>query len=267
MRRHALIVFVVWIILTVIGEILVLNANIYPAAASEEAEHIDAAFRTLMVLAVPVFVFVLTVAGYSIWKFRATDEAEEGPAVYGHQAFSVAWLVITASLAALLFYNPGYTGWAFLQSNPNEDLVIKVTAAQWHWHITYPEYDLSIKSRPIGFERMEENAVMAVPADRRIKFEVTSDDVIHSFWIPAFRMKIDAVPGLVTTMYVTPNRVGDFEEDFSFRVQCAELCGAGHPRMNMRVAVLEPEEFEKWVAEQKEMQEMGGMPMEKKEDH
>ncbi len=261
MRRHALIVFVIWIVLSIVGEILVRNANIFPAAAAEEADHIDAAIRLLLMLAIPVFMFVVTVVGYSILNFRASDESEEGPAIYGHQAFSTAWLVITTALAALLFYNPGYTGWSFLQSRPNEDLIVKVTAAQWHWHITYPQYDLSIKSRPIGFERMAENTVMALPADQRIKFEVTADDVIHSFWIPAFRMKVDAVPGLVTTMYVTPNRVGSFEEDFSFRVQCAELCGTGHPRMNMRVTVMEPAEFEKWIAEQKQMQEMGGMPM------
>lgn len=267
MRRHALNVFVIWFVLSIIGEILAWKANIYPAAAAEEADHIDASIRLLIMYAVPVFVFVVTVVGYSIFTFRASDEAEEGPAVYGHQAFSIAWLVVTAGLAALLFYHPGYTGWSFLQSNPNEDLVVKVTAAQWHWHITYPQYDLSLKSRPIGFERMADNTVMALPADRRIKFEVTSDDVIHSFWIPAFRMKIDAVPGLITTMYVTPNRVGNFEEDFSFRVQCAELCGTGHPRMNMRVAVMEPAKFEQWIAEQKKMQEMGGMPMPMEGEH
>lgn len=268
MRRDAVLVLLIWLVLLVLGEAFVSTINIYPTPASIEAEEIDRAVRLLMMLAVPVFTFVVAVMAYSIWRFRARDEAEEGPPLYTHQPFAVGWLVVTTALAALLFYNPGFTGWQFLHRNPNADLVVQVTAAQWHWHVTYPQYDLSIKSRPIGFERMEDNTVLALPAGRRVKFEVTSVDVIHSFWIPAFRMKVDAVPGMVTTMYVTPVETGDFEEDMAFRVQCAELCGTGHPRMNMRVAVMEPEAFEQWVERQKQM-EMGGMemPMGTEEEH
>ena len=270
MSRDALRVVLLWLVLTLLGELIVFGMDIYPVVGSVEAEHIDEAIRLLFILAVPVFAFVVAVLVYSVTRFKAGDEAEEGPAIYGHTVFSIGWLVVTSALAALLFYNPGYTGWRFLkEAEQAEDLVVQITAAQWHWHVTYPQYGLTLKSRPIGFERMEENAVLALPVERRVKFEITSDDVIHSFWIPAFRMKIDAVPGIVTTMYVTPSRVGDFEEDFNYRVQCAELCGAGHPRMNMRVAVMEPEAFEEWIAEQKRMQEMGGMemPMEGEGEH
>lgn len=263
MRRDAWIVVILWIVLSVVGELLALNANIYPAAAAEEAEHLDAAFRTLMMLGIPVFVFVVVILGYSVARFRtANGPLEEGPPIHGNRLFSVAWLVITSALAFILFYNPGYTGLVYLRSNPNADLVVKVEAAQWHWHVSYPQYDLTITSKPVSFDRMEKNTVLALPADRRVKFEITSADVIHSFWIPAFRLKQDAVPGMVTTMYVTPNRTGEFEQDFNFRVQCAEICGTGHPRMNMRLAVLEPAEFEEWIAAQKKMQMMGGMQME-----
>ncbi len=268
MRRDVWIVVILWVVLSIVGELLALNANIYPVVAAEEAEHLDGAFRTLMMLGIPVFVFVVVVLVYSVVRFRtANGPQEEGPPIYGNRLFSVAWLVITSALAFTLFYNPGYTGLVYLRSNPNADLVVKVEAAQWHWHITYPQYDLTIKSRPLSFDLMEENAVLALPVDRRVKFEITSADVIHSFWIPAFRMKQDAVPGIVTTMYVTPNRTGDFEQDFNFRVQCAELCGTGHPRMNMRVAIMEPEEFEEWIAAQKKMQMEGGMQMEGEGEH
>lgn len=260
MDRDTLRVVILWVLLSLAGEWVAWNIDIYPVAAAEEAEHIDAAVRQLIMMAVPVFMFVVVVLAYSVFRFRASQgPQEEGPPLHGHKAFSIGWFVITASLAAALFVTPGYTGLAYLRSNPNEDLVVQVEAAQWHWHITYPQYDLTLKSRPTGFERMEANAVLALPAERRVKFEVTSADVIHSFWIPAFRMKIDAVPGIVTTMYVTPNRVGDFEDDAVFRVQCAELCGTGHPRMNMRVAVMEPAEFEEWVTAQKEGQMKGEM--------
>ncbi len=265
MRRDVLVVAVLWIVLSVLGVLFAASWDIYPPRAGVEAEHIDEAIRILMMLAAPVFMFVVVMMLYSIWRFRAEREEEEGPPIYTNRPFTVSWLVLTTLLAGVLFYNPGYTGWQFLKSNPTADLVIQVTAAQWHWHVTYPQYDLTIKSRPIGFERIDENQVLALPAGRRIKFEVTSDDVIHSFWIPALRLKVDAVPGIVTTMYTTVTETGSYEESSVFRVQCAELCGTGHPRMTMPVVILEPEEFEKWIQEQKEMQEMGGMKMEEEE--
>lgn len=262
MKRDYIAVIVLWLVLTAIGLGALLGPNIYPVAAAEEAEHLDGAFRQLVIMGMPVFTFVLAVLIYSLWRFRAANgPTEAGAPIYGHKVFSISWLVITSALAVLLFYTPGVTGILFLRSNPNADMVVQVEAAQWHWHITYPEQGLSIKSGPVGFEAMDRNAVLALPVDRRVKFEITSADIIHSFWIPAFRMKIDAVPGMTTTMYVTPNRVGDFEENFNYRVQCAELCGTGHPRMNMRVAVMEPAEFEEWVTAQMQMESMGGMQM------
>ncbi len=258
MRRDVVLVGLLWVLATLVGEYVVSTLDIYPPKAALEAEHIDQAIRTLLMLAVPVFNFVVVVMLYSIWRFRARDEAEVGEPIYTHRTFTVGWLVVTSALAAVLFYNPGYVGWKFLKSNPTADLEIQVTAAQWHWHITYPDYGVSLKSRPIGFARIEENPVLALPAGKRVKFEVTSDDVIHSFWIPALRMKVDAVPGVVTTMYVTITETGSYEEDAVFRVQCAELCGTGHPRMTMPVVILEPEEFEDWIKQQQMQEAMGG---------
>jgi cytochrome c oxidase subunit 2 len=267
MRRHMWIVAISIVLIAVAAEALVLNARLYPAvAATEEAVHLDEAFRRLVVLAVPVFTFVVVVLGYSIWRFRAdSDAVQDGPAIHGHQLFSVAWLIVTTVLAGILFYNPGLTSWFYLQADASADMVVEVEAAQWHWHVTYPEYDLSVKSSPTGWELMANNAVLALPAGRRVKFEITSADVIHSFWIPAFRMKVDAVPGKTTTMYVTPSRTGTFADDINYRVQCAEMCGTGHPRMNMQVAVMEETAFEEWAAQQSmgmETMDMGGTDME-----
>ena len=259
MRRHVLIFTVIWVVVTILGELFVASWDIYPPAAAIEAEHIDEAVRVLLMLATPVFTFVTVALLYSIVQFRAPDDEEEGQPIYGHTPFAVGWLIVTAFLAGLLFYNPGYTGWKFLKSNPTADMVIRVTAAQWHWHVSYPDYDLTIKSAPVGYARMEDNTVLALPVGRRVKFEVTSVDVIHSFWIPALRLKVDAVPGITTTMFATITEEGSFEEDAIFRVQCAELCGAGHPRMNMPIVIMQPDEFEEWVKMQKEMGEMSEM--------
>ena len=86
--------------------------------------------------------------------------------------------------------------------------------------------------------------------DNHVRFEITSRDVLHSFWIPAFRAKIDAVPGLTTTTYATPDRIGSFDEDINYRLQCVELCGVGHGEMTIPVRVVEQSQFDDWIAQQ-----------------
>lgn len=85
-----------------------------------------------------------------------------------------------------------------------------------------------------------------LPAGRRVQFNVTSLDVLHSFWVPAFRVKADAVPGQTYTMYITLDRTGT-PDDVAYRVQCAELCGLNHTNMSMPVRVVEPDEFDDWL--------------------
>ena len=83
-----------------------------------------------------------------------------------------------------------------------------------------------------------------------MRFDVTATDVIHSFWVPAFRMKVDAVPGRVTNLDVTPTRAGTFDEHSGFRLQCAELCGLGHGLMVTPVRVVGLDQFQTWVGQQ-----------------
>ena len=118
------------------------------------------------------------------------------------------------------------------------DLVVELEARTFAWRVSYPSLNIS---------RLRKE--MVLPVGKHVRFDVTSKDVIHSFWISAFRVKIDAVPGLVTTEYATPDRTGSFEDDFNLRLQCAELCGVGHATMTMPVRVVEQGEFDAWVAE------------------
>lgn len=244
MNRHAVYAVILWVVLTVIGEWLAFTVNLFPLAAAEEAHTIDAAFRFLLILGVPVATLVLTLLFYSVIGFRTAGETEqEGPPIRTHRSITWLWLGVTTALAIYVIFNPGLKGLRELSANPNAELMVQVEGQQWHWKVTYPEYDLS-------YDRALQ---MAVPVDTRVKFELTSTDVIHSFWVPAFRMKMDAVPGRTTEMYVTPTQTGTMQDDTNLRVQCAELCGTGHPNMQMEVLVLEPEEFEQWVAEAKMM--------------
>ena len=252
MNRNLATILIVWLVLSVVGIVWLSSAAIFPPAAGVEAELIDEAFRLLLLLAVPVAALVLTVLGYSVLRFRApVDDREDGPPLYTSRPVAVGWFVITTALAVFVVFNPGLKGLNELAAAESADpLVIQVEGEQWHWNVTYPQHDLS-------YERALQ---IALPVDRTVKFEITSADVIHSLWIPAFRMKMDALPGKTTTLYVTPDEVGSFESEPTLRVQCAELCGTGHPRMQMGVRVLDAEAFEEWIAATKAVTG-GGMEM------
>lgn len=252
MNRHVRNVLLIWLALSAASVVWLANADIFPPSAGEQAAVIDGAFRLLSILAAPVAALVLTVLGYSLFRFRA-DGDEEGPALYGNRALSWSWLLISTALVIYVVFNPGLKGLNELEAMEADDpLVIEVEGEQWHWNVTYPQHDLN-------YERALQ---IALPVDQTVRFEITSADVIHSFWIPAFRMKMDALPGRTTTLTVTPDDLGRTTANPQLRVQCAELCGTGHPRMQMDVLILEPETFSTWVEEAKTLVGGGGMEME-----
>jgi cytochrome c oxidase subunit 2 len=118
-----------------------------------------------------------------------------------------------------------------ITASQSDDLTVRVTGFQYGWSFEYPDYGVT-------------SSDLYLPVGRQIHFEITSRDVIHSFWVPEFRIKQDAVPGQWTTLLVTPSEVGDF------RIRCAELCGYAHSAMYAPVVVVEPDEFEAWIAGQ-----------------
>ena len=89
---------------------------------------------------------------------------------------------------------------------------------------------------------------LVLPIDERVRFDITSIDIVHSFWIPGFRQKLDAVPGRITKLYITPTELGDGNIDSTLRVQCAELCGTNHATMAVPVRVVSQEDFDAWLA-------------------
>lgn len=237
--RDFVVVGLLWAALTIVGEALALNAKLNPQAYAREARVVDGAFDLLLVLAVPVLTLVIAVLGYALWRFRRRGEPrEDGPPIRGSIPVTIIWLLVTTVLAVYVIINPGLTGLAELWAHHEADLVVKVEGSRWAWRITYPEHNI-VASR------------LVLPLNKRVRFEVTATDVLHSFWVPAFRMKIDAVPGMVTTVHATPDRTGTFEQDDTLRLQCTELCGLLHEIMTSPVSVLEQGEFEAWIAQQK----------------
>jgi cytochrome c oxidase subunit 2 len=229
----------VWIRLTGLGWWWTVATDFMPLPASEEAEEIDSAIEILTLVSVPVIALVLALLLVSVIRHRGErSETGDGPPTHGGRAVPWAWFGITAVLAAAVFVNPGYTGLRWLAARPAPELTFQVEGVQWRWGVTYPDGT-----------SVEEPSELVLPVDTAIRFELTSADVIHSFWVPGFRMKQDVVPGRTTVVDVTPTTLGSFEDDPSLRLQCAELCGTGHPRMRLPVRVVERSAFDAYVAE------------------
>lgn len=233
MKKSWIPVFLLWLLFTVLGLILVLNTTVMPAPYSEEAIVIDEAYELLEALAVPVMalIFAIMVWGAISWRSRGADR-EDGPPQRNSKLVVGLWLVVTISLAIGILINPGFVGLAAVRGEPVSDYVVEMEASQFFWQVTYPN----------GATGLDE---LVVPLDKRVRYDVHSTDVLHSFWIPAFRTKIDAVPGITTRVYITANKAGMMDDDVNLRVQCAELCGAGHAGMSMPVRVVDEAE---WLA-------------------
>lgn len=244
MRRDVAIIAALWVASTAVGLALVLTITPFPIAASEGARFVDDTFTLLTLMAIPVFTFVVSMLGYSAYRFRSDgNPGEDGPPIRGHRLLIGLWIAVTAALTILLIVHPGITGINEVRSHESEspDLVVDIEGRRWSWRVTYPQR---------GVYSTRE---MVLPVDERARFRVTAveNDVLHSFWIPAFRMKIDAVPGMITTTAAKPDVLGDFETDANFRLQCAELCGRGHAVMRIPVRVVDRAEFEEWLGEQR----------------
>ena len=237
--KHLVAAVVLWVLVSIVGVTLVRDWDVFPVVGSSQAADVDAAFTLLMMLSVPVLALVVVFLLYSAVVFRRPGrQDEDGPNVSGHRGVHWAWLIASTALTVYVIYNPGLTGLSELNEDHDVDLVVEVTAEQWRWNFTFPEYGVELeKAREI-----------TLPANQRIQFDITSDDVIHSLWLPLFRMKQDAVPGRVTTMFVDTGDPMEYAQDPNIRIQCAEICGTGHARMLTRLSVVEQQEFQDVMA-------------------
>jgi cytochrome c oxidase subunit 2 len=176
-----------------------------------------------------VFVVVAGALAYVTWKFRARPGQEgEPPQVHGNDRLEVIWTLIPLLIILVLF---GLTAKALIQVNrpiPGA-MKVEVTGYQFWWDFHYPA---------LGLRNSNE---LILPAGVPVELEVTSKDVIHSFWVPGLAGKRDAIPGQKTLIHFTPKEVGNY---YGF---CAELCGPSHSRMLFRVLVVPKEEFDRFV--------------------
>lgn len=240
--RHIRRAFIIWLVATVVGLLVFLviapqleSWGVLPTVASERVGEIDQVLWLFTVLSIPVFTLVVVFAGYSVFAFRTRSRpANDGPIMRGNQRIQFTWVGVSIVLVAFLF---GY-GLYFLDqvsAAPAGDVLqVHVTGEQWLWDYTYtqPQYH--------GLS----STTLELPVNVPVVFTITSIDVQHSFWIPAFGIKQDAVPGETTSISVTPNKVG------TYVVRCAELCGLYHAYMETPVHVVSSTDFQTWVSQQ-----------------
>ena len=237
MRRYPIAQMVVFgVIATAIGIVVVLLIPWFPSEGSRQASNIHTLYRVLLIASVPVFVLVETVVIFSVWRFRMRpgQELEDGPPIHGNTRLEVVWTIAPALLiVALCTY--AYTILRSNEASKANEMTVNVTARQFAFAFSYPT----------GPNKQVVSPVLYLPVGRPVVFRLHSLDVVHSFFVPNFSEKLDAVPGITTTVRVTPTHTG------SYPVECTELCGAGHGLMRAAVRVVSPAAFNAWLAAQK----------------
>ena len=200
-----------------------------PLEASREAKAIDWLFGLHIDVITFLYVLVNGILIYSIFAFRRKKGEEDavGANLHGNTKLEIAWTVIPL-ITVLFFAYLGTIVLSDISAAAADELEVNVTARQWSWSFEYP--DAGVKSTELY-----------LPVDRQVKLNMTSVDVIHSFWVPEFRVKMDTVPGMTTNLRMTPSIEG------VYKVRCAELCGTAHAAMLGTIRVVSQEEFEAWL--------------------
>ena len=227
--------FAATIALTVVISVVMVQINWNGQGASTAAPKIDQLLDVMIVLSAFVFSLVMVMLFYALWKFKAKPGDEsDGEPIHGNTRLEVAWTLIPT---VIVLFGGAYS-WAVLNEieKPAENpLKVQVFSQQYAWSFGYP-----------GKGEAWSEGELHVPLDRQVQFKMHALDVIHSFWVPEWRIKKDNVPGITTTAIVTPDKPG------TYQLVCTELCGFGHSTMRATVVVEPAAKFRKWVKSLKE---------------
>jgi cytochrome c oxidase subunit 2 len=207
-----------------------------------------------------VYVAVLLFVGYCIWKYRFNENRRseyepEDPKLE-------LWLIVATSLGVIIMLAPGLIAWKQFITVPDDATEFEVLGQQWQWNYRLPGKDGALgksdnrnitDENPFGIDPKDPKGKddiliqaddLHIPLGKPVKLLLRSMDVLHDFYVPQFRGKMDIIPGMVTYFWFTPIRTGNFE------VLCAELCGVGHHTMRGNVIVDKQASYEKWLKDQ-----------------
>lgn len=211
---------------------------------SQQGQYVFDFYPVIFWIAVGVFILVEGLLLWTVLRYRRKPTDTELPTqTHGHSGLEIVWTLIPAIIVTALFaFTVDTLGKVETADNPDQNpaLTIDVTGFQWQWKFEYPDQGISLT----GTGR--EGPVMALPVGQtvRIRLHSADTDVIHSFYVPQFLYKKDAIPGRVNEFDVVVQQVG------TFAGQCAEFCGFGHADMHFSVQAMTPADFDAWVAQQ-----------------
>ncbi len=207
-----------------------------------------------------VFVAINLFMAYCVWKYRYREDAR---AEYEPENKKLeVWLTVITAIGVTVMLAPGLVVWADFVTPPDDADEIEVASQQWHWTFRLPGEDGefgAVESRyvsvdnPFGMERDDPKGqddvliyspTIHIPKDRPVRMWLRAKDVLHNFAVAQFRVKMDMVPGLVSYLWFTPTKAGNYE------ILCEELCGVGHHTMRGMVIVDEQEDYDEWLAQQ-----------------
>ncbi len=232
--RTILLLIVIAAVLLAAGYWVAQNLNLMPVEASTRAVAVDRLFRVMLGVAAVIFFLVEGALLYSVIRFRRRpgDETDAVP-VQSNRALEIAWTLIPAVIVVVIGVY-AFRVLTDIEAAAPDPLVVNVHSRQFSWLFDYPQAGVT-------------STELHLPVNIPVRFMITSDDVIHSFWVPDFRAKRDATPGEVSELVMTPDRIGVFP------IRCAELCGPGHAAMGLssQVVVQSQADFDAWLAQTK----------------
>ena len=209
-----------------------LAAACTPGSITEQGRTIHGLYNLFMWIAAVVFAVVSGLVLWSVVRYRRRDD-ELPEQTHGHNTLELLWTLIPTLLVGVLIVATVQAQDKVLRRSP-EELPIKVTGFQWSWQFDYPD-GVRIVGQP------KQRPTMVVPAGRPIRVELSSADVVHSFYIPRTLFKRQAIPGFPTHFDLTFDQVGTYPG------QCAQFCGVAHADMLFDVRVVSDSEFESWL--------------------
>jgi cytochrome c oxidase subunit 2 len=229
--RHFGIVGILVILAAVLTYLGLDAVGLMPVEASAQSVPIDWLWNLQVITISFLFALIVVPLVYSLIVFRKKKgDNTDAEHIEGNTTLEIAWTIVPLIIVVVFAYLGSYSLGETRRVDPNA-MIVKVTGFQWGWRFEYPEYGFSSDK-------------LYLPTDKQVLLLMQSTDVIHSFWVPEFRVKQDLLPGRITEYRITPTLIGEY------KVRCAEICGSSHAYMESPVVVVAQTAFEQWVGDQ-----------------
>jgi cytochrome c oxidase subunit 2 len=200
------------------------------SGASNIANEVGNIFLFILLICATLLLLITFLMVYFVIKYNRKKNVSPAD-IKGNNTLEVIWTVVPTILVMAMFYY-GWTGYKVMKNAPKDAMLVKVTGVRWKWTFEYENGKIADK--------------LYAPLGRPVKLELSapSNDVIHSFYVPAFKIKEDVVPGMKTYLWFKPTELGEYD------ALCAEYCGVDHSKMLSKVIVMPEEEFRKWYSQE-----------------